>query len=169
MVEAPISTTRAVGLPEAKLLVVSSCIWARKVSYTDAARTPFLASQKAGQPQFSMAISMPFSRSLPAFQPVSVMSRGLSARGFSCSSTPSIAISSLGSLRPLEASGVGFVFVSRDVIVYSHRFAAVSQSSTVPSFDITLLMDILGNGVFIELSPKSCLACLDVDSDGMRP
>lgn len=78
-------------------------------------------------------------------------------------------MSSFGSLRPLDASGVGFVFVSRDVIVYSHRFAAVSQSSTVPSFDITLLIDILGNGMFIELSPKSFLACLGVDSDGIRP
>ena len=78
-------------------------------------------------------------------------------------------ISSFGSLRPLEASGVGFVFVSRDVIVYSQRFAAVSQSSTVPSFDITLLIDILGDGMFMALSPKRCLACLGVDSDGMRP
>ena len=78
-------------------------------------------------------------------------------------------MSSFGSLRPLEASGVGFVLVSRDVIAYSQRFAAVSQSSTVPSFDMTLLMDILGKGMFIELSPKSCLACLGVDSDGMRP
>ena len=139
---------------------------------TNAARTPFLASQNAGQPQFSMAISMPFSRSLPAFQPVSVMSRGFSASGFSCSSTPSIVMSppgSLISLRPFEASGVGFVFVSREVIAYSHKCAAVSQSSTVPSFDMTLLIEILGNGVFIELSPKSCLACLNVDSDGMRP
>ena len=136
---------------------------------TNAARTPFLASQKAGQPQFSIAISTPFSRSLPAFQPVSVMSSGFSASGFSCSSTPSIVTSSPGSLRPFEASGVGFVFVSREVIAYSHNSAAVSQSSTVPSFDMTLLMDILGNGVFIELSPKSCLACLSVESDGMRP
>ncbi len=136
---------------------------------TNAARTPFLASQKAGQPQFSMAISIPFSRSLPAFQPVSVKSRGFSARGFSCSSTASIAVSSLWSLRPFEASGVGFVFVSRDVIAYSHRFAAVSQSSTVPSFDITLLIDIFGKGMFIELSPKSCLACFGVNSDGIRP
>lgn len=78
-------------------------------------------------------------------------------------------MSSFGSLRPLEASGVGFVFVRRDVIAYSHRFAAVSQSSTVPSFDMMLLIDILGNGVFIELSPKSCLPCLRVESEGIKP
>lgn len=64
---------------------------------------------------------------------------------------------------------MGFVLVSREVIAYSHRFAAVFQSSTVPSFDITLLMDIRGKGMFMELSPKRCLACLGVESDGIRP
>ena len=78
-------------------------------------------------------------------------------------------MSSLGSLRPLDASGVGFVLVRRDVIVYSHRLAAVSQSSTVPSFDIILLIDIFGNGVFIALSPKSVLLCLGLESDGIKP
>ena len=98
------------------------------------------------------------------------MSNGLSPSDFSCVSTPSIAtMSSFGSFRPLDASGVGFVFVSREVIVYSHRFAAVSQSSTVPSFDMMLLIEIFGKGMFIELSPKRCLACLGEDSDGMRP
>lgn len=153
--EAPTSITRDADLPEAKLyhLVIEHL---KSSENTHEAKTPFRASQNAGQPQFSIAISIPFSRSL--FQPVSVISRGFSCNGFSRSSTPSIFTSSLfGSFKPLDARGPGFAFVSREVIAYSHRFAAVSQSSTVPSLDITLLIDILGRDVCIELSPNSCL------------
>ena len=105
-----------------------------------------------------MAISMPFSRPLPEFQPVSVMRRGFSSKGFSLPSTPSISIvypSSfmLRSLRPLASGFRGLGFVSRDVIAYSHKFVAVSQSSTVPSFAMGLLIDMPDRGLCIELSP----------------
>lgn len=46
--------------------------------------------------------------------------------------------------------------MSRDVIAYSQRLATVSQSSTVPSFDMTLLIDALRSVILIELSLKSC-------------
>ena len=104
-----------------------------------------------------MAISIPFSRFLPAFQPVSVIRRGFSSSGFSCSSASSIFISisdlSLGLLDPLVIGFRGFGFVKRDVIAYSHRLVAVSQSSTLPSFDIGLAIEIPSRGLCIELSP----------------
>ena len=164
--EAPRSTTRAEDLPAAKLEKVSCGVSTDK-DRAHEVRTPLRASQYAGEPQLSIAISMPRSLSFPAFQPVSVMSIGLSLNGFSCSSTPSIFTSSFSvSFKPLLASGLGFAFVSRDVIAYSHKFAAVSQSSTVPSFDMTFLIEILGNGVCIELSPKRILL---LESVGKTP
>lgn len=124
---------------------------------TYAAKTPLRASQNAGQPQLSMAISMPFSLPLPEFQPVSVINNGFSSSGFSWSCVPSMSTSMLllfASLRPLDIGFVGLAFVSREVTAYSQSFAAVSQSSTVPSLDMGLLIPRLAMGVCIELSPK---------------
>ena len=161
MLEAPMSITRAEGLPDAKLGggAVSRCkMWAGGgLDATYAARTPLRASQNAGHAQFSIAISIAFSRLFPEFQPVSVISKGFSSSGFSCSSTPSISTSISPfdlSFRPFVIGLPGLAFVRREVIAYSHRFVAVSQSSTVPSLDIGFSIDMLGNGVCIDWSPK---------------
>lgn len=101
--------------------------------------TPFLASQKAGTPQLSIAISMLFSLARAGFQPVSVMSSGFSTIGLSSSSISSICpFASSSSFRPFSLGSPARLFVSRDVIAYSHILVAVSQSSTVPSFDMGL-------------------------------
>lgn len=139
MEEAPRSITRAEGLPAAK-----------------AAQTPLRASQKAGQPQFSMAISMAFSRFLPAFQAGSVMRRGFSSKGFSWFSVLVRSLSSYisWSLRSSFTRGLrGRGFVRRDVIAYSQMLVARSQSSTVPSLAMGFRMSMPGRGLCIELSP----------------
>jgi len=105
-----------------------------------------------------MAISMPFSLPLPEFQPVSVINKGFSSSDFSWSCTPSMSTSMVllsASLRPFDIGFPGFAFVSRDVMAYSQSFAAVSQSSTVPSLDMGLLIARFARGVCIELSPKT--------------
>ncbi len=155
---APISTTRAEGLPQEKLGKEPRL---DKRAEKDGGRkahaesTPLLASQKAGAPQFSMAISIGFSLPLPVFQPVSVMSSGFSSRGFSCVSTPSISClsSSVFSLSPLVRGLLALALVSLEVMAYSHRLVAVSQSSTMPFFEIGLPISMLGEGVCIAFSP----------------
>lgn len=71
------------GFPRGEAIAVSFPELNRRACCPYATKTPFLASQYAGQPQFSMATSMPLSRSFPEFQPVSVMSSGFSPNGFS--------------------------------------------------------------------------------------
>lgn len=117
--------------------------------------TPLRASQKAGVPQFSMAISMGFSLPLPVFRGDSVMRSGFSSNGLSCVSIPSISsfISSVFSLSPLVIGSEGLVFVSREVMAYSHRFVAVSQSPTRPLSKKGFSISMLGKGLWIAFSP----------------
>lgn len=120
--------------------------------------TPLRASQKAGVPQFSMAISMGFSLPLPALRGDSVMSSGFSSKGLSCVSIPSISslLSSVFSLSPLVMGSEGLVFVRREVMAYSHRLVAVSQSSTRPLSEKGFPISILGRGLCMAFSPYEC-------------
>jgi len=137
-VEAPTSITRAVALPAPK-----------------AAITLLRASQKAGQPQDSMATSMDFSRFLTLFQAVSVMSNGCSPSVLSPSSTSSIGTSAV--FKPFVRGSDCLNVVSREVIAYSHSCVAVSQSSTMPSFDMGFRISKPLRGLWISSSPNVSL------------
>jgi len=164
VVLAPTSMTRALGFPAANLQDGQPSTLSLDETWTYAASTPVLPSQKAGAPQSSSAISMHFARFFAEFQAGSDMSNGCSLMGFSCSSIPSMATSpspsaglspsSVSSLRPFFAAGVGRAPVNREVMLYSHSLEAASQSSTMPSESYGLRISMFGRGLWMAFSPK---------------